>query len=202
MSVPAPHFLLYSHVERQSPQGHWKFVLEAADGTAKFEASDCEPEIRGERLELLAVVRALEALDQPSRVTLFTESRYVRRGISYGLDQWRRAGWTWECFGQMVPIKNRDLWQRVDRALKYHRLESRRLRVDAGHLPSAALHTHPEAPKPVATTVQRQRSRRPLRRTSRRWWLRTRRTVALRLDAIWLSIAQSGTPWLPRPWFQ
>src|SRR4249919_2815467 len=126
MSVRSPHFLLFSEARRLRNRPDWHFVIEAADGSATFEAADSEPETQGERLELLAVVRGLEALDQPSRVTLVTASRYVNRGLAYGLDEWRRNGWTWECFGEMVPVKNRDLWQRVDRAVQFHRVEVRR----------------------------------------------------------------------------
>ena len=125
MSAPQPHFLLYSTVEQENKQGQWKFVLQAADGSATLEAQDSEPEMRGERLELLAVVRGLEALDQPSRVTLMTSSRYVNRGLTYGLEEWRRNDWTWESFGEMVPVKNQDLWQRLDQALQFHRLIGR-----------------------------------------------------------------------------
>ena len=133
MSVPQPHFLLYSTAEQENKQGQWKFVLQAADGSATLEAEDSEPEIHGERLELLAVVRGLEALDQPSRVTLMTSSRYVNRGLTYGLEEWRRNDWTWESFGEMVPVKNQDLWQRLDRALGFHRLEVRPIRLDGPH---------------------------------------------------------------------
>jgi|GEM_PF-1928043 ribonuclease HI len=130
MSVPQPHFLLYPATERRNDQDGWKFVLKAADGSATLEANDQEPEMRGERLELLAVVRGLEALEQPSRVTLVTTSKYVNRGLSRGLEEWRRNDWTWESFGEMVPIKNRDLWQRLDRAMGYHRLAVRYMRID------------------------------------------------------------------------
>ena len=84
-----------------------------------IEAHEREPDQStwGERLELLSVVRGLEALDQPARVTLITSSRYVRLGLRYGLEEWRRNRWCWEHFGKLVPIKNQDLWQRVDRAL-------------------------------------------------------------------------------------
>ncbi len=133
MSAPQPHFLLYSTAEQENKQGQWKFVLQAADGSATLEAEDSEPEIHGERLELLAVVRGLEALDQPSRVTLMTSSRYVNRGLTYGLEEWRRNDWTWESFGEMVPVKNQDLWQRLDQALQFHRLEVRPIRLDGPH---------------------------------------------------------------------
>ena len=98
----------------KSPPCDWRFVLQSLDGSSRLEAEDAEPAVGGERLELLAVVRGLEALEQPSRVTLVTPSKYVSRGLSYGLQDWRENDWNWEHHGQMVPIKNRDLWQRLD----------------------------------------------------------------------------------------
>jgi len=100
-------------------------VLQSLDGSSRLEAADAEPAVGGERLELLAVVRGLEALEQPSRVTLVTPSKYVSRGLSNGLEDWRENDWNWEHHGQMVPIKNRDLWQRLDRALAFHRVQCR-----------------------------------------------------------------------------
>lgn len=137
MSVPAPHFLLFSESSRYAPRPdersrpQWRFVLEAVDGSMKLEAADEEPEARGDRLDLLAVVRGLEALDQPSRVTLLTPSQYVSRGMRFGLEQWRETDWQWERFGQLTPVKNWDLWQRVDRALNFHEVEVRGWRIDA-----------------------------------------------------------------------
>lgn len=134
MNVPAPHFLLFSESVRTSDRGQWRFVLQSLDGTDQIEATDTEPNVQGERLELLAVVRGLEALPQPSRVTLVTPSRYVNRGLNYGLAEWRTNDWQWEHFGEMAPIKNRDLWQRVDRALEFHRVDCRLWRFDMpGH---------------------------------------------------------------------
>ncbi len=57
MNVAKPHYLLFSESCRKSPQGQWRFVLQLIDGTEQFEAADAEPDARGERLELLAVVR-------------------------------------------------------------------------------------------------------------------------------------------------
>src|SRR5688500_14801419 len=93
MRVPAPHFLLFSEAcsacmegsgQTSAPtneSGLWHFVLESVDGSSKLEATDEEPELDSERLELLAIVRGLEALDQPSQVTLVTRSRSVTRGL-------------------------------------------------------------------------------------------------------------------------
>ena len=95
------------------------------DSSDRVEASDNEPGTRGERLKLLAVVRGLEALEQPSRVTLITPSRYVGRGIRSGINTWRENDWRWERFGQMVDVKHADLWKRVDRAMAFHTIDCR-----------------------------------------------------------------------------
>ena len=89
MDFTTPHFLLFSQIDRAQGSGQWKFVLRTQDGTQRFEANDAEPELPSERLDLLTVVRALESLDQPSRVTLVECSDYVWKGVRYGLPEWR-----------------------------------------------------------------------------------------------------------------
>lgn len=138
MNTPKPHFLLFSESRTSADDAaanvsQWRFRLESVDGKAKLEAADDEPELNSSRLELLAVVRGLEALDQPSRVTLVTSSQYVSRGLRFGLDAWRENDWRWEKFGEMTPVNDRDLWERVDRALQYHRVECRTWRIDSAH---------------------------------------------------------------------
>lgn len=133
MMSASPHYLLYSELSDRAEAGRWRFVLRASDGSVRLEVEEIEPEVRGDRLELLTVVRALEALEQPSRVTLVTPSIYVREGIRHGVAQWRRSGWRWERFGQMVPVKNLDLWQRIDRAMQYHQIDCRTYRIDPPH---------------------------------------------------------------------
>lgn len=133
MSDRPPQYLLFCDVGGQVEPGRWRFVLRSVDGTFRLEADDVEPHVRGQRLELLTVVRGLEALDRPSRVTLITASTYVREGIRSGLAEWQANGWRWECFGQMVPVKNADLWQRVARALEFHEVDCRTYRLDPPH---------------------------------------------------------------------
>ena len=213
MNIPAPHFLLFSEAKGKKRQGQWRFVLQAADGSATLEAEDQEPEVGGERLELLAVIRGLEALDKPSRVTLFTPSKYVSRGIAYGLEEWRRNDWTWECFGEMVPVKNRDLWQRLDRALNYHAIEFRVQRVDEAHaggdVPKPAHGSAVVPPRdgiegvayragaadPSAVTVK-SRSR----HGGLRLGARLGRSLRERAESWKLRCGQLGTAFLPKPW--
>ncbi len=133
MSVPSPHFLLFSESAGVAEPSRWRFVLRSPDGSERLTADDVEPDTYGERLELLTVVRGLEALSQPSRVTVMTPSAYVREGIRYGVSEWRRNGWRWEAFGQMIPVKHCDLWQRLDRAMHYHQVECRHWRLDPPH---------------------------------------------------------------------
>jgi hypothetical protein len=90
-----------------------------------LEAADEEAETSPERLELLAIIRALEALDQPSRVTLVSASRSVQRGLKFGLSQWRENDWLWERYGRMTPVKHEDLWRRLDRLLDIHAVDCR-----------------------------------------------------------------------------
>lgn len=141
MSVSAPHFMLFAHVTGNTLVGasagqsndaesgaaeyggRWRFVLQTAEGKTLLDAEDEEEGDSRERLELLAIVRGLEALDQPSQVTLHTQSQAISRGIREGLAQWRENDYQWERFGSFTPIKNSDLWQRVDQAMQIHQVK-------------------------------------------------------------------------------
>ncbi len=149
MAAKTPHYLLFSEAtdrtavaanpqldpcsasdESDGPSKIWHFVLRTSEGETSLDVADLERGASEERLELLAVVRGLESLDQPSKVTLVTTSSSIRRGLRFGLDHWRQNRWQWERFGKMAPIKNADLWQRIDRAMSFHDLECRVLRFD------------------------------------------------------------------------
>ena len=103
MHAARPHYLLFTESSASADANpQWRFVLQSIGGDKFLAADDVEPGTPENRLELLAVVRGLEALDEPSRVTLLTASRYVNRGIRRGLSQWRERKWRWERFGQLV----------------------------------------------------------------------------------------------------
>jgi ribonuclease HI len=133
MNASTPHYLLCSETSRTDGIGQWRFMLRPDDGSAGIEVADVEPDVWGERLDLLTVVRALESLDHPSRVTLVGCTRYVEQGILYGVSEWRDNGWRWECFGQMVPVRDSDLWRRMDQVLQFHQVECGQRRIDSGH---------------------------------------------------------------------
>ncbi len=123
MPATPPEYLLFTESLRQ-PGGArmWRFLLLDMGTDASVSASDTEPNCSKSRAELLALVRGLEAMDQPGRVRHICGSAYVSRGLERGLRQWRSQGWHWERFGRRVPIRNADLWQRVDHALQFHQL--------------------------------------------------------------------------------
>ncbi len=139
-----PRFFLLSESSQSREPGRWRFVLRDEDGSQRLVADDLEPSVRGERLELLTVVRGLEALQQRCRVTVMTHSAYVREGIRHGISAWRQSDWRWERFGEMAPISNADLWKRVERAMRYHQVECRTWRFDPPHQALTAAPTTPD----------------------------------------------------------
>jgi ribonuclease HI len=82
------------------------------------------------RMELMAVIRALEALKRRSRVRLYTDSQYVQQGISSWIHSWKRRGWR---TASKEPVKNIDLWQRLDELAGQHEVEWHWVRGHAGH---------------------------------------------------------------------
>jgi ribonuclease HI len=136
MALATPHYWLTSETQRLDGVGHWRFVLKSLEDGAEIEASDIEPGVWGGRLDLLTVIRALESLDQPSWITITGCTRYVQQGILYGLTEWKENDWCWECFGKMTPVRDLDLWQRLDQILKFHRVDCGRRNSDSPNKPS------------------------------------------------------------------
>jgi ribonuclease HI len=81
-------------------------------------------------MELTAVIRALEALTRPSRVSLYTDSQYVQKGISEWIHSWKRRGWK---TADKNPVKNEDLWRRLDELAAGHEVEWHWVRGHSGH---------------------------------------------------------------------
>lgn len=83
------------------------------------------------RMELLAAIRALEALNRPSTVKLTTDSEYVRKGITEWINNWKARGWK---TASRQPVKNRDLWQQLDDLANEHRIDWHWVKGHSGHV--------------------------------------------------------------------
>ncbi len=136
MQASRPRYVLIAETEPAAEGSLWRFALHAADASVSVAACDSEAGADEDRLVLLAVVRGLEALDQPADVTVVTRSASVLKGLTRGLSEWRNNHWRWESFGRMIPIRDADLWRRVDQALRFHTVHCRSWRFDQPSPPS------------------------------------------------------------------
>jgi ribonuclease HI len=109
--------------------GGWAFVLKEA-GREVVERSGSEPQTTNNRMELMAVIRALEAVPPGSRVEVHTDSQYVQKGMSEWLGDWKRRGWR---TADKKPVKNVDLWQELDRIAGVHSVTWHWVKGHAGH---------------------------------------------------------------------
>ena len=107
--------------------GGWGALLKS--GQREKELKGAEPLTTNNRMELTAVIRALEALKRPVQARLYTDSEYVRRGITEWLPAWKSRGWR---TADRKPVKNQDLWQRLDELSSGHAIEWRWVPGHAG----------------------------------------------------------------------
>jgi ribonuclease HI len=108
--------------------GGWAAILRY--NAHKHELFGSEPKTTNNRMELTAVIRALEALPPASEAAVYTDSQYVQKGISEWLHDWKRRGWR---TADKKPVKNVDLWQELDRLAARHRVEWHWVKGHAGH---------------------------------------------------------------------
>jgi len=108
--------------------GGWGVLLVA--GGKERELHGGEPATTNNRMELTAVIRALEALKQPSKVCVYTDSQYVQKGMTEWMSSWKRRGWR---TADHKPLKNEDLWKHLDELARNHKVEWHWVRGHAGH---------------------------------------------------------------------
>ncbi len=113
--------------------GGWAFILRHLPTGKEREQAGAEPETTNNRMELVAVIRGLETLTRSCHAELFTDSVYVGKGLSEWLAKWRENGWRRREGGRWMPVKNDDLWKRLDELLKLHRLKYTRVAGHSGH---------------------------------------------------------------------
>lgn len=113
--------------------GGWGVLLRAKEGdriVKERELQGGEAATTNNRMELMAAISALEALTRPSEITVITDSAYVKNGVTQWLHGWKRNGWR---TAGRKPVKNEELWRRLDEAQARHRVEWQWIKGHAGH---------------------------------------------------------------------
>jgi ribonuclease HI len=113
--------------------GGWGVLLQAKDGDAVVKErtlSGGEANTTNNRMELLAAIHALETLARPSSLTIVTDSAYVKNGVTGWIHGWKRNGWK---TANRKPVKNVELWQRLDEAQHRHEVAWEWVKGHAGH---------------------------------------------------------------------
>lgn len=113
--------------------GGWAFILRHTKTGQEMEQSGGERPTTNNRMELMAVIRGLEALKKPCAVELFTDSVYVGKGLMEWMPKWKKAGWKRKEGNRLQPIKNEDLWRRLDELILRHQLKYTRVAGHSGH---------------------------------------------------------------------
>ena len=113
--------------------GGWGVLLIARDGRAVLKQRTLcggAPDTTNNRMELLAAISALEALERRSALTIVTDSAYVKNGVTIWIHGWKKNGWR---TANKKPVKNEDLWQRLDQAADRHTVKWQWIKGHAGH---------------------------------------------------------------------
>jgi len=108
--------------------GGWAALLRS--GTTEKIIQGAERETTNNRMELMAAIQALAGLTRTSNVVLTTDSQYVRQGITQWISGWKRNGWK---TAARKPVKNKDLWQRLEAELGEHSVDWRWVKGHSGH---------------------------------------------------------------------
>ncbi len=114
--------------------GGWGVHLVARDGERVVKTRDLkggETLTTNNRMEMMAAISALEALERPSALTIVTDSAYLRNGVTAWIHGWKRNGWR---TADKKPVKNEDLWRRLDEAVARHRVTWEWVKGHAGHV--------------------------------------------------------------------
>jgi ribonuclease HI len=109
--------------------GGWGAVLRYGD--VEKEMSGGEPATTNNRMEMMAAIMAIEAVKRPCEIHLHTDSEYLRQGITTWIHSWKARGWK---TADKKPVKNVDLWQRLERAIETHDVHWHWVKGHSGHI--------------------------------------------------------------------
>jgi ribonuclease HI len=122
-TAPLPRVMIYTDGAcKRNPDGPGGWGVVLSSGKHRKELHGGSSSTTNNRMELTAVIEALNALKGPSDVELFTDSEYVRKGITEWIHNWKRRGWK---TADKQPVKNADLWRALEDAARRHRIEWR-----------------------------------------------------------------------------
>ena len=113
--------------------GGWAFILQHPATGRSRDSSGAEPVTTNNRMEMMGVIEGLASLKHPCQVELVTDSQYVAKGISEWLAGWKSRGWQRKEKGQLKPVANVDLWQKVDSLLSLHTVRVTHVLGHRGH---------------------------------------------------------------------
>ena len=125
-----PHVVIYTDggAAPNPGPGGWAAILKSGEHTKELKGGEINT--TNNRMELMAAIQALEALKRPCRVELHTDSQYVQKGIHEWIHGWKKRGWL---TADKKPVKNDDLWKRLDTARLRHEVDWRWIKGHAGH---------------------------------------------------------------------
>ena len=128
--LPSVHLFTDGACSGNPGPGGWAFILRHPASGKDLERSGGEAATTNNRMELTAVIEGLSALTAPSRVDLTSDSEYVLKGLKEWLKGWKARGWK---TAAKQPVKNQDLWQRLDELVAGHEVHFHWIRGHAGH---------------------------------------------------------------------
>lgn len=128
--MTVPHVEIYTDGACKGNPGPGGWGAFLTSGTHQKELFGGEPQTTNNRMELLAVIKALEALKQRSDVVVHTDSQYVQKGVSEWMRNWKARGWK---TADKKPVKNVDLWQQLDGLLGGHAIRWQWVKGHAGN---------------------------------------------------------------------
>jgi ribonuclease HI len=114
--------------------GGWAFILRCPATGKEMQKADGVAEATNNQMELMALIRGLETLKEPCEVTLFADSTYVGQGVTQWMAGWKRNGWQRRANGKLAPLKNAEMWKRLDELMQTHRIIFSHVKGHAGHI--------------------------------------------------------------------